>query len=483
METKIDVNIVGSGPNGLTAGIVLAAHGLSVRIHELGDEPGGGLRTLPLTKPGYLHDHCSGVHPMGFLSPIFKQLELERYGLEWVQPDFSAAHPLEEGPAALLQKSISETAASLGRDSRRYQSLITPLHQGFDSLLSDILQPPSLDKSFLKLARFGAHALWPAKSWAKAIFKEEKSRALFAGCAAHSILPLEKFGTTAVGLVFLLAGHAVNWPVARGGSASIAKALVKRFLEYGGEIVCNTPIHSLAEIPAARATAFDLSPSQLARIAGPSLPSRYLKALANYQYGPAVFKIDYALSEAVPWKDPKCGQASTVHLGGTLDEIAVSERDAWQGERSSSPFVMYCQQSNFDSSRAPEGKHTGYAYCHVPHNSSWDYTQLIEDQIERFAPGFKDCVIERHTTSPRNFQAYNPANHGGSITGGAATLRQILFRPTISFDPYSTPNPKLFLCSHATPPGGGVHGMCGFNAARSILKKLDLAFHSKFQKN
>lgn len=476
MGTKFDVNIVGAGPNGLTAGIVLAAHGMSVRIYELDKEPGGGLRTLPLTLPGFQHDHCSGVHPMGFLSPIFRQLKLEDCGLEWIQPDYSAAHPMDEGPAGMLQKSIDATASSLGSDADRYRSIFNSLHQNFERLLSDVLQPPSIEKSFLNLARFGMHALWPAKSWANSIFHEENTKALFAGCAAHSILPLEKYGTAAVGLIFLLAGHAVNWPIAKGGSSSIAKALVKRLHQQGGAITCNTRITRLSDLPAARATVFDLSPTQLSQIAGEDLPKRYLKALSRYVYGPSVFKIDYALSGAVPWGDPNCAKASTVHLGGTLDEIAASERDAWNGIKSEAPFVMFCQQSNFDSSRAPEGKQTGYAYCHVPYNSDLDYTKAIERQIERFAPGFQDCIIQRHTTSPRGFQSYNPANQGGTITGGATTLRQIFFRPTISLDPYSTPNPNIYLCSHATPPGGGVHGMCGFNAARSVLKNLRIEY-------
>ena len=472
----LDAVIVGSGPNGLTAGIVLSAHGLRVKIIEARDTPGGGLRSGALTLPGYIHDHCSAVHPIGDLSPVFKALGLERYGLEWCHSEVSAAHPLESGDAVLLQRSLEATAADLGRDRDRYLNTLGPLLENFDRILKDVLEPPGFNKAFVPLARFGSKGLFPASALANCLFRDERAKALFAGCAAHSILPLDMLGTAAVGLIFLLAGHKADWPIAKGGSGEIAKALVRAFEHAGGEIECGREVLTFSELPKASLYLFDLSPDQLMRINKDQLPPRYCKQLQHYRYGPAVFKIDYALSEPIPWQDSRCGGASTVHVGGTMDEIKQSERDAWDGRPNDNPFVMVCQQSHFDGSRAPEGKATGYAYCHVPFGSKMDRVDAIEKQIERFAPGFRDCIIQRHTMTPRDLELYNPSNFGGTITGGAATISQLLFRPAFRFDPYSTPNKRIFICSHATPPGGGVHGMCGFNAARSVLKRLGVPY-------
>jgi phytoene dehydrogenase-like protein len=478
MKASHDVVIVGAGPNGLVAATILAAHGLQTLVVEAASQPGGGTRSEEVTLPGYLHDMCSAVHPMGFLSPVFRQLNLTGHGLEWIHPEYSAAHPLDGEEAVLLGQDVTATARGLGVDADRYARLITPLLANFDRTLQDVLQPPSTDIAFVNLARFGLRGILPSTLLAHR-FQGTRARALLAGCAAHSILPLEAWGTAAVGLIFLLAGHATAWPVAKGGSRAIAEALTRVYARHGGRIQLGTAVKSMNDLPEAKAYVFDLSPAQVARIAGDRLPTSYLARLARYELGPGVFKIDYALSRPIPWRDAACAKASTVHVGGSLEEIAVSERAAWHGEHTDRPFVMVCQQSHFDSTRAPQGRHTGYAYCHVPRGSNRSMLEPMENQLERFAPGFRDCVLQRHVMGPAEIERYNPANTGGTITGGAATLGQIFFRPVARLDPYATPNDSLFLCSHATPPGGGVHGMCGFNAARSVLRKFKLYYDGR----
>lgn len=471
--SQYDAIVIGSGPNGLSAAVEMAKSGAKVLVLEAAEWIGGGTRTAELTLPGYLHDFCSAVHPMGGLSPFFRELPLERYGLEWIHPPASVAHPLENEPAVLLTKSVAETAQQLGADARAWEKMVTPFLENPHGLLKDALGPLAIPRHPFLLARFGLQAIWSAKGLANMRFKAPQAKALFAGCAGHSILPLEMPLSAAVGLIFAITGHVTDWPVAAGGSASISNALAAYLKELGGEIRTSVRIKQVDQLPDARVFLFDTDPKQLASIAEPLLPARYVRRLRNYRYGPGVFKIDWALDGPIPWSDPRCLQASTVHIGGTLPEIAASEHAAWHGTHSEQPFLILCQQSQFDPSRAPAGKHTGYAYCHVPHGSTVDMTDAIEQQITRFAPDFKDIILQRHTTNTHAFSLYNPNNVGGAITGGAADLFQLFTRPVARLDPYATPHPRLFICSASTPPGGGVHGMCGYHAARSALKRLD----------
>jgi phytoene dehydrogenase-like protein len=473
VSDDVDAVVVGSGPNGLAAAVAIAQHGASVLVLEGADAIGGGTRTSELTLPGFRHDVCSGCHPMGILSPFFRTLPLEEHGLRWVKPPASVAHPLDDQPAVLLRRSVAETARGLGDDARAYDRLVSPFLDDPHVLLEDILAPLRLPKHPLQMLRFGLRAIRSAAGLARGRFAGERARALFAGCAAHAIQPLEHSLTAAVGLVFCITGHVVEWPVAEGGSASIARALASLLASLGGRIETGRWVRSLADLPRARVVLFDTSPEQLAAIAGPQLPAGYVRRLRRYRYGPGAFKIDWALDGPIPWKDPAVLDASTVHLGGPLDAIAASERAMWRGEHPEQPFVLLCQQSQFDATRAPAGKHTGYAYCHVPAGSTVDRTAAIESQVERFAPGFRDRILARHVMTACDFERYDPAFVGGAITGGVADLGQLFTRPVARLDPYSTPNPRVFLCSASTPPGGGVHGMCGYHAARSALRHVE----------
>lgn len=472
MQEQKDVVIIGSGPNGLSAGILLARQGLEVLMIEAAETAGGGLRTAPLTLEGFQHDVCSAVHPMGILSPYFQELDLEKYGLEWIYPQASVAHPLEGEPAVILSRSVTETAENLGIDRRAYQRLMEPIAAHLDWLIADSLKPLGIPKHPLFMARFGLKAALPANTFAHWFFKDKRTKALFAGCAAHSVLPFDKYFTAALGLVFLACGHGVDWPVAKGGSQSIANALLKCYREAGGEIVYAKKIQDFKELPPAKAYLFDTDPAQLATIAKEQLPSAYLRRLQKFHFGPGVFKVDYALSEPIPWSDPRCLQASTVHLGGTIEEIAQGEKEVWEGRQSDRPYVLLAQQSQFDPSRSPEGRHTCWAYCHVPFGAAEDRSAIIENQIERFAPGFKATILAKHQMNAPAFAAYNPNYMGGAVTGGAADITQLFTRPVARIDPYSTPNSRIFIGSASTPPGGGVHGMCGYYAAKSILKKV-----------
>lgn len=471
MQNKYDAVVVGSGPNGLSAAIALAQRGERTLVIEGAESIGGGTRTDELTLPGFHHDFCSAVHPTGILSPFWQQLPLDQFGLEWIPSKASVAHPLDEEEAVLLTQSVEDTMANLGPDGAAWASMVRPFVRRADELLADSLKPLGIPKSPFLLARFGLKALWPATTLAKWSFKGHRAQALFAGCAAHSVLPLDMPFSSAIGLMFAVMGHVENWPVAKGGSQAIAQALASYFESLGGEIMVNTWIKNFDQLPEAKRYFFDTDPKQLAKIAGEELPASYRRRLQRYNYGPGVFKVDYALNGSIPWRDSRCLQASTVHVGGTLAEVAASEKDAWKGKASDRPFIMVCQQSEFDSGRAPEGQHTGYAYCHVPHNSTRDWTPYIENQIERFAPGFKDVILAKKATTPQNFQSYNPNYVGGAITGGAADITQLFTRPVARLNPYSTPNPKIFICSASTPPGGGVHGMCGYHAVRLALGK------------
>jgi phytoene dehydrogenase-like protein len=468
-----DAVVIGAGPNGLAAAVHLARAGASVLVLEARDEIGGGTRTGELTLPGFAHDRCSGVHPMAILSPWFRQLPLAEHGLRWIQPPASVAHPLDDQPAVLLLRSVADTAADLGRDARAYRRLVEPFLGDPHGLFRDALAPLGIPRHPLVMARFGLIGLRSARGVARR-FDEVRARALLAGCATHAILPLERAVSAAVALIFLISGHVEDWPVAAGGSHAITRALASLLAASGGRVATGTRVRSLADLPPARAYLFDTSPDQLISIGEKILPAGYVRRLQRYRYGPGVFKLDWALDGPIPWRDPRCLDASTVHVGGTLEEIATAEAAVWRGEHPERPFVMVCQQSQFDPSRAPTGKHTGYAYCHVPSGSTVDLTAHIERQIERFAPGFRDRILARHVTAPADFERDNPNYVGGAITGGAADLFQLFTRPVARLDPYSTPNRSVFLCSASTPPGGGVHGMCGYFAARSALRRLGI---------
>ncbi|HXG57997.1 MAG TPA: NAD(P)/FAD-dependent oxidoreductase [Thermoanaerobaculia bacterium] len=466
-----DAVVVGAGPNGLAAAITLAREGLSVVLLEANATIGGATRSVASTLPGFLHDHCSAFHPMALASPFFRSLPLAEHGLEWRNPPAALAHPLDDGSAVMLERSIDATAAALGDDGPAWRALMGPFVERADALFDAILRPIGLPlRSPLLLGRFGLRALRSARGVSRR-FRGGRARALFAGIAGHSMIPLESAGSGAFALALGVAGHAVGWPVARGGSQSIADALASCLLSLGGEIVTGVRVASMRELPAARAVIFDLTPRQLAAIAGSELPASYVARLGRYRYGPGVFKVDWALDGPIPWRSPECLRAGTVHVGGAFDEIAAYERAVWRGSVSEPPFVLVGQQSLFDDTRAPAGKQTAWAYCHVPHGSADDMTAAIERQIERFAPHFRDRILARTTAGPQQLEIDNANLVGGDIAGGATDLAQVLMRPVASVDPYATPNPKIFIGSSATPPGAGVHGMCGHLAARSALRR------------
>jgi len=472
MSERADAVVVGSGPNGLAAAVELARNGASVLVLEAKETIGGGARSAELTLPGFVHDVCSSAHPLGVLSPYLSTLPLRDHGLEWVAAAASIAHPLDGQPAVIVRESIDETAAGLGADARAYRRLLAPIAAHADDLLADVLAPLHVPRHPLRLARFGLPGLLPATRLARMAFRGERARALVAGCAAHSILPLERAITGAVALIFLVTAHTRTWPVARGGSAAISAALAGYLRALGGRIETGVNVTSVVDLPPARVHLFDTSPAQLVSIAGSLLPSRFVSRLLRYRYGPGVFKLDWALDGPIPWADPACLEASTVHIGGSLEEIAAGEAAVWRGEHADRPYVLFVQASQFDSTRAPDGRHTGWAYCHVPAGSTADLTDVVERQVERFAPGFRERILARHAMGPAALERYNANNVGGAITGGVADIQQLFLRPTSRIDPYSTPNERIFLCSASTPPGGGVHGMCGYHAARSALRRL-----------
>ncbi|MBK8902397.1 MAG: NAD(P)/FAD-dependent oxidoreductase [Anaerolineaceae bacterium] len=470
--SEFDAIVVGSGPNGLAAGITLARQGWRVLLLEAKATVGGGMRTAELTLPGFHHDICSAIHPLGMGSPFFQSLDLAEFGLEWIQPDVPLAHPLDDGTAVALHQSLAETAAQLGEDGAMYCRLFAPLVADWDKIAREFLGPLRLPRHPLAMAKLGLRAVWPTTLLAKTLFRTEQARALFAGLAAHSIMPLEWPLTAAFGLMLGTLGHKVGWPLPRGGSQSIADALAGYFTGLGGVIVTHHEVKSLAELPPARAILLDVTPRQLLAIAGDQLPSGYRRQLENYRYGAGVFKVDWALSEPIPWRAAVCRRAGTVHLGSTLAEMALSERVIWRGKVAERPFTLVTQQSLFDDTRAPHNQHTGWAYCHVPNGSTVDMTAAIEAQVERFAPGFRDTILARHTMTTHDLQQYNPNYIGGDINGGAQNWRQLFTRPVPRLNPYSTPLPNVFICSSSTPPGGGVHGMCGFHAAQTALSNV-----------
>jgi phytoene dehydrogenase-like protein len=467
---EYDGVVVGSGPNGLAAAIVLAQAGKSVLVLEAQEQIGGGTRSQALTLPGFTHDICSAVHPMAVASPLFRALPLQEHGLEWIHPPYPLAHPLDDGSAALLEHDLEKTCQSLGADGKAYRRLVGFLAANWFSLEDTLLGPIGFPSRPLMMARFGLHAMLPASSFARSQFKSGPARALFAGLAAHSMMPLESWGTTAIGLVLAAQAHLGGWPIAKGGSQRIADALASYLRSMGGEIVTSGRVRSLKELPPSRVVLCNLSPRGLLEIAAERFPGGYRRALERYNYGPAAFKVDWALRGPIPWKAPQCIQAGTIHIGGNLAEIVEAEHGLCGNEAPKRPFVLLSQPSLFDPSRAPAGCHTAWAYCHVPSKCERDMTSRIEDQVERFAPGFKNLILARSTKSPAQMQSENSNLVGGNITGGANSLHQLFFRPT--FRQYETPVEGLFLCSAFTPPGGGVHGMCGYHAARRALKSV-----------
>jgi phytoene dehydrogenase-like protein len=471
MDTTYDAVVVGSGPNGLAAAIAMQQAGLAVLLLEGKRELGGGLRTAELTLPGFRHDICSAIHPLAVASPFFRTLPLAQYGLNFITPPVAAAHPFDDGTAAAALPSLAETAVQLGPDAGTYQRLLAPLLASWPQLLPEALAPLHIPKHPLDLARFGLSALLPATVLAKR-FQGEKAKGLFAGMAAHAIQPLSNVATSAIGLVLLLAAHRQGWPLAQGGSQAIADALAAHFRALGGHIETGTYVRSLAQLPPARAVLLDVTPRQLLQLAGHRLSSLYQWQLRRYRYGLGSFKVDWALAEPIPWTAPACARAGTVHLGGTLAEIAAGEQATARGQHPERPYVLLAQQSPFDPSRAPAGRHTAWAYCHVPSGSPRDMTAAIEAQVERFAPGFRDRILARHTFNPAQMEDYNPNYIGGDINGGLLDIRQLFTRPVLRASPYRTSLRGLYLCSSSTPPGGGVHGMCGYWAARRALRDI-----------
>ena len=468
-----DAIVIGSGPNGLAAAVALARANLSVLVLESNQTIGGGTRTSELTLPGFQHDVCSAVHPMALASPFFKSLPLEEHGLSWIHPTFPIAHPLDDGTAAVLERSLEKTAEGLGQDERAYRRLFGLLLSSADSIFEDLLGTFKIPRAPIAVARFGLRAIRSCTGLAKHYFHGEPARALMAGIGAHSVLPLEQSPAAAITVMLGLAGHAVGWPIPCGGSQQIANALASYFRKLGGRIETGERVTSIDQLPPTRAILFDLSPRQILAIAGDRFPARYRRQLAKYRYGPGVFKLDWALSGPIPWRSEACRGAGTIHVGGTLDEIAYSERAVWKKEHCERPFVLLAQPSLFDPTRAPSAKHTAWAYCHVPNGSQENMTARIERQVERFAPGFRDSILARHMMTTADMERYNANYCGGDITGGVADWWQLFTRPVPRLNPYTSPVPGLFICSASTPPGGGVHGMCGFNAAQAVLARID----------
>ena len=461
--------VVGSGPNGLAGAIVLAQAGYEVEVFEAAAQYGGAVRSGALTLPGFVHDLGSAVYAFGLASPFFRSLHLERFGLRWIQPESPLAHPFDDGTAVVVERDIYETARQLGRDAGVYRRIFKPLSDRWDDLVAETLRPLRIPRSPLLMARFGLNAILPATVLARRVFDGPKAKAVFAGNAAHSILPLTSKLSSAFGLILGASAHAVGWPIAAGGAQAVSTALVLCLESLGGRVKTEARITSLDDLGPRDIILCDITPNQLLQLAGKKLLPSFRFGLKRYRYGPAAFKMDWALSQPVPWKAKECLRAGTVHLGGSIDEIAASEEAAWKGTSTPPPFVLLSQPSLFDPARAPKGLHTLWAYCHVPNGSTASAAERIEAQIERFAPGFRDCVLARNAWGPAEMQQWNANLVGGDINGGAFTPKQFVARPT--WRQYGTSISGVFLCSSATPPGGGVHGMCGYFAAKRALEQ------------
>ena len=468
-----DAIVVGAGPNGLSAAIVLARAGHSVLVREAAPVVGGGTRTEELTLPGFLHDVCSTVHPMALASPWFRELPLAQHGLEWVHTPTLLVHPFDDGSVVTLERTLDASVAALGADGPAYRRLVEPFVARWDDLVRDALRPIRLPRHPFFMAHFGLGALRSVDSLVRARFRNDSTRALFAAVAGHCMLPLDWPGTASFGMMLCIAGHAVGWPLARGGSCAIARALAGYLCTLGGTIETDAPVRDVADLPSARALLFDVTPRQLLALAGKRLPPRYRRQLARFRYGPGAFKIDWALSAPVPWRNARCSESAVLHLAGGYDDVLASERAPWEGIDTARPFVLFVQPTLFDPSRAPDGHHVAWAYCHVPHASTRDMSGVVEAQVERFAPGFRDLVLARHVMAPVDLEAHNRNMVGGDINAGAQHLPQLFFRPVPRWDPYTVPGVAgFFLCSASTPPGGAVHGMCGYHAAQRALRFL-----------
>ncbi|MDQ3985643.1 MAG: NAD(P)/FAD-dependent oxidoreductase [Actinomycetota bacterium] len=466
-----DAVVVGAGPNGLAAAVEVARAGLSVLLIERSETVGGGARTRELTLAGFKHDVCSAIHPLGLASPFLKELPLDEYGLRFIHPDAPLAHPLDDGSAVIVERSVEDTAVKLGKDQSAYVKLMGPFVSAGDDLIDEITRPLGIPRHPFLMARFALKGARSAQSLAMTAFEEAPARAVFSGIAAHSMLALNVVPTAGYGLILGALAHSVGWPLPQGGSQNISNALRSYFEALGGKVETGREIETFDELPEARAYLFDVTPRQLDRIAGSELSDRYLARLRKWRYGPGVFKIDWALDGPIPWTAADCARAGTVHVAGSMADIVASEAMVKEGRHPERPFVLLAQQSLFDPTRAPEGKHTAWAYCHVPAGSTVDMTDRIEAQVERFAPGFRDLVLARHTFSAAEIEVYNPNFVGGDINGGIQDVRQHVGRPMIKLVPYATSNRRIYICSSSTPPGGGVHGMCGYNAARAALRR------------
>lgn len=470
MSEKYDAIIIGSGPNGLSAAIRLQQMGLKTAVYEQASEPGGAVRTAEVTLPGFKHDLGSAIHPLGLASPFFQTLPLSQFNLEWIDPGIPFAHPFPDGTAHVAYRSVEETAAQFGRDADRYYSLMNNMVRDWDMIGPDLLKPLAIPSHPLAFAGFGMKALLSAKQLVNLYFKDDKTKSFFYGCAAHSTLPLTKIASASFGLVLLAIAHRFGWPFPKGGASSLSNALIAYYQSLGGNLQLNFPVLHVDELPISKTYIFDLTPRQLLKIGGTKFSWLYRKRMGSYRYGAGAFKMDWALNEPIPFLNEKCRNSATVHIGYSPDEIEVSEQNNFDNKISERPYVILAQHSVFDDQRAPAGKHTAWAYCHVPHGSQEDMTKQVEDQIERIAPGFRDVILSRTTYNTAELEAYNPNLVGGDINGGIQDLSQLFTRPIAKFSPYSTPDPRIYICSSSTPPGGGVHGMGGYNATEKVIK-------------
>ncbi len=472
VSLEYDAIVVGAGPNGLAAAITMAQAGCKTLVVEAKDTIGGGMRSSYLTLDGFLHDRCSAIHPMGVASPFFRSLNLDAKGIEWIHSPVPLAHPLDDGTAVLLERSLDVTADGLGSDARSYRNLMSLVAGSWDKLIEEILGPLHFPRHPLALGRFGLIASQSVDSLVRSRFKPARARALFAGIEAHSIMPMDRAGGAAVGLLLGAAGHAVGWPMAKGGSQSIADAMKRCLVALGGEIRTGVEVRAFDELPLAKTVLFDLTPRQIGVIAANGLPQGYRRRLLEHQFGPGVFKMDWALAGPIPWKAPSCLRAATVHLGGTFEEIAEAEDTVWKGQHPNKPLVILAQQSLFDPTRAPEGKQIAWAYCHVPNGSNIDMSERIEAQIERFAPGFRERILARSVMNTAAMEEYNSNYIGGDIAGGIQNPFRLFLRPLGRWRAYATPVKGIYICSSSMPPGSGVHGMCGYHAARLALREF-----------